>query len=97
MPQKNEDKYIFPMSLGSESNYLLHRQKLREIAQPGAFDQVMEYDDTCWAADGKTKPCKGERWYALNKNYGQPINVDMNQLFIGAHIDYEYKHNGKKI
>lgn len=96
VPQKNEENYIYPMSTGSLARWLLFREKLKEVAQPGAFDQVMEYDDTCWTSDGKTEPCKQEAEYALNKNYGKPINIDMNQLFIGAHVDYEENYEGKK-
>ncbi|RYQ10969.1 internalin [Bifidobacterium pseudolongum subsp. globosum] len=96
VPQKNEDEYIYPMSSGSLARWLLFREKLREIAQPGAFDQVMEYDDTCWTSNDTKEPCKQKRKYALNKNYGQPINIDMNQLFIGAHIDYDEYYDGVK-
>ncbi|RYQ10972.1 internalin [Bifidobacterium pseudolongum subsp. globosum] len=98
VPQKNEENYIYPMSTGPLARWLLFREKLKEVAQPGAFDQVMEYeyDGTCWTSDGQTKPCKGERKYALNKNYGKPINIDMNQLFVGAHVDYEKNYEGKK-
>lgn len=99
VPQKNDDNGIYPMSAGPLARWLLFREKLKEVAQPGDFDYATKYDGTCWSwdennPDGKEESCSQEMKYALNKNHGQPINVDMNQLFIGAHVDFKYKGGG---
>ncbi|MEE1296744.1 MAG: S-layer homology domain-containing protein [Bifidobacterium sp.] len=83
VPQKDESKSIYPMSLGSEANWYLNVEKMREVGQTGALSET---PGKCTETSEGSYTCSGGETYGTNKNYGTPINVDMNQLFVGAHI-----------
>lgn len=79
------DREIYPMALGDTAKWALLVEKMKEAGQPGT---LIESPYEC-TENGDSSVCTGGETYGKNKNHGTPINVDMNQLFVGTHIDVD--------